>query len=219
MMIVEIYLKATDTAHWCSYLGSVNAQPVPRKDRKNQYSLCRAIVLSACLLNTGLATAAESDTPYTTVSDAAGNLHVPANYRNTYQFLGTWAVAADKGQGAKQMHTVYSSAGAAAAYKKLGNFPDGTVLIKEVYDTSTAGMTTGTVSHATSLKGWFVMVKDSKHSYPQSKLWGDGWGWSWFDANTPSVTTTKDHNECLGCHQPARSSDLIYVQGYPILSK
>ena len=28
------------------------------------------------------------------VVDAAGNLHVPDDYRATYQFLGSWAVAA-----------------------------------------------------------------------------------------------------------------------------
>ena len=35
-------------------------------------------------------------------------------------------------------------------------------------------MTTGTVSHARTLKGWFVMVKDSKNSHPGNVLWG-GW--------------------------------------------
>ena len=154
---------------------------------------------------------------YPAVSDAAGNLRVPAGYRTTYQYLGTWAVAADKGAGTQQMHVVYASPGAASAFRKLGHFPDGSVLVKEVYDTATAPMTTGTVSHATALKGWFVMVKDSTHAYPQSKLWGDGWGWSWFDADKPTVSTTRDRNECLGCHQPAHATDLIYVQGYPAL--
>ncbi len=49
-------------------------------------------------------------------------------------------------------------------------FPDGAVLVKEVFDTATDPMTTGIVSRATTLKGWFVIVKDSKNSYPQSSL-------------------------------------------------
>ena len=49
-------------------------------------------------------------------------------------------------------------------------------------------MTTGNVSHAKILKGWFVMMKDSKNSHPDNKLWGDGWGWSWFDSAAPSKT-------------------------------
>src|SRR5262249_14374275 len=35
------------------------------------------------------------------VVDAAGHLRVPADYRTLYQALGTWAIAADSGQGSK----------------------------------------------------------------------------------------------------------------------
>jgi hypothetical protein len=154
------------------------------------------------------------------ISDTAGNLHVPADYRANYQFLGTWSVAAEKGQGAAQMHSVYASPGAVEGYKKLGHFPDGTVLVKEVFEATTGGMTTGTVSHVEMLKGWFVLVKDSKNSHPDSKLWGDGWGWSWFDAGNTTKSPTKDYkSECLACHQPAKGTDWIYVQGYPVLKK
>src|SRR5215475_5085589 len=123
------------------------------------------------------------------VADTQGNLHVPANYRTAYEFLGTWAIAADKGVGSSEFHIVYATPGTAAAYHASGRFPDGTALIKEVYGTATAPMTTGTVSHAQTLKGWFVMVRDSKNSYPGNLLWGDGWGWSWFDAGNPTKTT------------------------------
>src|SRR5262245_17722020 len=54
------------------------------------------------------------------VVDASGNLRVPADYRTRYQFLGTWAIAADAGQGAKEMHNVYASPGAIAAYEDSG---------------------------------------------------------------------------------------------------
>lgn len=190
-----------------------------RHERKPMPAALGGILFVLCLLLARGAMATPPGHPYAGISDAQGHLHVPAHYRKTYTFLGSLAVAADKGQGSKQMHVVYASPGAATAYRKLGHFPDGAVLVKEVFDTDTAGMTTGTVSHATTLKGWFVMVKDSRHAHPKSKLWGDGWGWSWFDAGNPNVTTTKDHNECLGCHTPARSTDLIYVQGYPTLQK
>jgi hypothetical protein len=46
-----------------------------------------------------------------TAVDANGNLHVPDAYRTTYQFLGSWAVAADKGEGSKELHQVYTSPG------------------------------------------------------------------------------------------------------------
>jgi hypothetical protein len=125
---------------------------------------------------------------------------------------------ADSGEGSKEMHAVYASPGAIDAYRKTGHFPDGAVLVKEVFATSTNEMTTGTVSHADKLKGWFVMVKDSKGTHPGNPLWGDGWGWSWFDADKPLKTTSTDyHSDCQGCHVPAKATDWIYVNGYPVL--
>ena len=152
------------------------------------------------------------------VVDDQGHLHVPSNYRATYEFLGTWAIASDKGAGSSELHTVYATPGTIAAYHTGGQFPEGTVLIKEVYETSTAPMTTGTVSHAQTLKGWFVMVKDSKNSHPGNMLWGDGWGWSWFDAGDPTKTTSTSYRQnCLACHVPARETDWVYTSGYPAL--
>jgi hypothetical protein len=156
----------------------------------------------------------------TTVADAAGNLHVPDAYRTAYQSLGSWAVAADQAQGAKELHVVYSSPGTITAYRRDGRFPDGAVLVKEVFQTATGQMTTGIVSRADTLKGWFVMVKDSNGRYAGNKLWGDGWGWSWFDAANPTKTTSTDYKtDCLGCHVPAQSSDWVYVGGYPPLKR
>ena len=153
------------------------------------------------------------------VVDANGNLRVPADYRTAYQFLGGWAIADDKGQGSKGMHFVYASPGSVTAFRKDGHFPDGSVLVKEVYKATTQSMTTGTVSRAQQLQGWFVMVKESKDTHPDNKLWGDGWAWSWFDAGNPTKTTSTDFRlNCLSCHEPARGTDLIYLQGYPPLN-
>jgi Cytochrome P460 len=105
------------------------------------------------------------------VVDAEGNLRVPADYRTAYQFLGFWAVANDKGNGSKEIHVVFASPGTVAAYQKDGHFADGSVLVKEVFETATGEMTTGTVSQPHELKGWFVMVRDSKNSHPGNKLW------------------------------------------------
>jgi hypothetical protein len=170
----------------------------------------------------GIVAAAEAAVPPTgaAASDAAGNIRVPPGYRETYAFLGTWAVAGDDGSGDKQMHVVYASPGTAEAYKASGHFPDGAVLVKEVYAGTTQPMTTGTVSHEGQLKGWFVMVRDSRNSHQGNKLWGDGWGWSWFDADKPTKTSSTDYTaDCKGCHVPAQSTDWIYTSGYPPLRK
>ena len=178
------------------------------------------ISVIVAVTNAQVTTTPSSNTPEAAVVDGNGNLHVPDAYRTTYQFLGSWAVAVDQGLGSKELHVVYASPGSVAAYRKDGRFPDGTVLVKEVFQATTRAMTTGTVSHAETLKGWFVMVKENNGRYPDNKLWGDGWGWSWFDAANPSKTTSTDYKTaCLSCHVPARASDWVYVGGYPQLKR
>ena len=152
--------------------------------------------------------------------DTMGNPRVPTAYRLAYEFLGSWAIAADKEPGSQQIHVVYASPGSVAAYRKNGQFPNGTVLVKEVFQAATDQMTTGTVSRAQTLRGWFVMIRDAENTHPGNKLWGDGWGWSWFDADKPEKTTTVDYKvECQGCHIPARASDWIYTNGYRVLER
>jgi Cytochrome P460 len=182
-------------------------------------TLCAVLLIS--LARVGRAGATDDRSPaMNAIADAEGGLRVPADYRSMYEYLGSWAIAADQGQGSKQLHSVYASPGAVAAFRTNGHFPDGAVLVKEVYETATSPMTTGTVSHAETLAGWFVMVKDGKNSHPQNKLWGSGWAWSWFDAANPSKTTSTDYTtDCQPCHIPAQSTDWIYTQGYPVLRK
>jgi hypothetical protein len=178
--------------------------------------------------------AASGEVKTEAVADTNGNLRVPADYRTTYEFLGTWAVAADQGQGSVELHVVYASPGTITAYREDGHFPDGTVLVKEVHRAATAPMTTGTISHADSLRGWFVMVRDSGGRYADKNpnVWGDGWGWSWFGAANPlsasldlplpgggTASSTDYRENCKACHEPAQTTDWIYTDGYPPLKR
>ena len=182
--------------------------------------IVRAIGLGLMASAISLAAYGQLDRSLGSVADAQGRLQVPTDYRSKYQFLGAWAVAVDQGQGSKELHLVYASPGTVDSYRKDGHFADGSVLVKEVFETASASMTTGVVSRAQTLKGWFVMIRDSKNSHPGNKLWGDGWGWSWFDAANPSKTTSTNYKvDCQTCHIPAKTSDWIYVNGYPVLKK
>lgn len=163
----------------------------------------------------GRAQGADASLASTPPVDAKGNLHVPSDYREHYEYMGSWAIAADKDPGSKQIHEVYASPGTIAAYRKTGKFPDGTTLIKEVFATQTSAMTTGTVSGVGQLQGWFVMVKDTRDDHAGNPLWAHGWGWSWFDAGKPGKTTSTSFTEnCMACHTPARDTDWVYTKGY-----
>lgn len=148
-----------------------------------------------------------------------GSIRVPAvDYQKDWAFLGTFSVQGEDGAG--DLHTVYTQPESIAAYRETGTFPDGAVLIKDLFKTETDDLTTGRVSWATDRAGWFVMVKDSANSFPGNPLWGDGWGWAFFNADNPKETVTTDYKaECLECHEPVRSTDLSYVQGYPALKR
>jgi len=148
--------------------------------------------------------------------DKTGDIRKPSDFRDHYQTLGTYMVLDPKGN---QMHMTYASPGAAENYRKTGKFADGTVLVKEVFGTDHAQMTTGDAHWASGTKVWFVMVKDEKGRYPGNSLWGDGWGWALFKSDAPDKQVAADYKkDCLGCHIPARGTDWVYVQGYPVLA-
>jgi len=152
--------------------------------------------------------------------DGDGAIRLPAvDFRKDWVALGSWAVAAEPDtQGSQGIHVVYTQPESVASYRKDGKFPDGAILIKELFTTTTDSMTTGTVSRVDETVGWFVMIKDSANRYPDNKLWGDGWGWAFFDAQDRVKTKSTDYTaDCLECHVPAQNNDWVYVEGYPVL--
>jgi hypothetical protein len=149
--------------------------------------------------------------------DKAGNIRKPANYRDLYQALGVFSVAGLSGDG--EMHYTWASPGTAEYYRKNGKFADGTVLVKEIFGTEHAQLTTGDAHWASGTKVWFIMVKDAKGRYPGNPLWGDGWGWALYKSDAPDKQIATDYKkDCLGCHIPAQKTDWVYVQGYPVLA-
>jgi len=149
---------------------------------------------------------------------AAGVIRLPDNFRRSYEFLGAWAVSDDSDTGGETgQHIVYASPGTVEAYRATGKFPDGAVLVKELFSGNTEDLTTGSATSAADVAGYFVMVKDTtgRNTGP---LWGDGWGWAFFEADNTNQTTTEDYKaECLACHEPVRDRDLVYSYAYPVL--
>ena len=85
---------------------------------------------------------------------------------------------------------------------------------------SSAKLSTGQPTWSTTVKSWFVMVRDAKGRFPKSDLWGDGWGWGLFEAKEPTRNVaTSYRTDCLPCHIPAKKDDWVYIRGYSILTK
>jgi hypothetical protein len=151
------------------------------------------------------------------VVSESGVISLPADFRARFRHLGSWFVPEGDASG---FHDVYANPAAIAAYRETGEFPDGSVLVKELRGAAAGAYTTGEgVRFATDeLKQWFVMVKDSRGRFPDNQSWGDGWGWALFKPEDLSVNVSSDYRtDCLGCHLPARASDLVYVEAYPTL--
>ena len=149
--------------------------------------------------------------------DSEGGISLPRDYRSKWTHLGAWAVPDPKASGAG-LHDVFTQPETVATFKETGRWPDGAVLVKEIRAPVTEEMTTGLVTYAGDLVQWFVMVKDTEGRFPDSPVWGKGWGWALFLAADPSKNTVTEYRaDCLGCHIPAKSTDWIYVQGYPAL--
>ena len=153
--------------------------------------------------------------------DADGNISKPENFLNdpNWAHIGSWAVVNEGGEG-NGMHNVYTTYDSLRGYQQSGVFPDGTVLVKEVLGADATSLTTGRAHWASSNIVWFVMVKDSQGRFADNPLWGDGWGWALFEANAPSKQVATNYKtDCLDCHVPAKDTDWIYVQAYPVLNE
>ncbi len=155
--------------------------------------------------------------PYVTKD---GGISLPADYRERFLHLGTWAVAKKQDQPVFEEHSVYAPAKDVQAYRRDGKFPDGAVLVKEINNVGSDQLTTGQSSWSTNTKVWFVMVKDARGRFPGNGLWGDGWGWALFEAKDPKRNVATDYkSDCLPCHVPAKKDDWVYVRGYSLLAK
>lgn len=160
---------------------------------------------------------AQSNDAFSNYVNSNGDITFPDDFRASFVHIGSWFVPAG---GASGFHDVYTEKASLEAYRKTGNFPDGATLVKELRAHETGDYTTGEgVSHTTDgLKQWFVMIKDTKGRFTDNPLWGDGWGWALYKPDDTKTNAAADYKaDCIGCHVPAKDTDYIYIEAYPIL--
>lgn len=213
-------------------VASSSWNSIKNKESNTTNKSVKTALALATTLAAGLPYALASDfSPYV---DETGAISFPDDFRTGMVHLGSWFVADGAASG---FHDVYTEKATVEAYRKTGKFPDGATLVKELRAHKTGPYTTGDkVSHATAdLKQWFVMIKDAEGRFPDNPSWGDGWGWALYKPEADSasgggmaasaktakagVNVSADYQaDCLGCHVPARATDLIYIEAYPTLA-
>lgn len=158
--------------------------------------------------------------------DSKGSISLPTDFRSTWVHLGTWLVTSTAAAGrgidptspGTGIHTVYTEPESLKTYKKDGQWPDGAMLVMEVRAMKWDDLPTGHVIVEGEPVRWLVMVKDSRGRFPANLNWGDGWGWAFFKPGALKSNASVNYkNDCLSCHEPAKATDLVFIQGYPIL--
>jgi cytochrome c len=154
---------------------------------------------------------------FNTYVSKTGDISLPEGFRQNWTHLGSWLVNDAKAPG-HGFHDVYTQPEAAIAFKETGQFPDGTVLVKEIRKIGSGKLTTGDALWATDNAVWFVMIKDAGQRFKGNRNWGEGWGWALFTTEHPADNSSKGYKEsCLACHLPAKENDWVFLEGYPTL--
>jgi len=150
--------------------------------------------------------------------DKDGKLLLPTGYR-TWVFVGA-SVTPNELNGGKaafpEFHTIYMDPTSYDIFKNTGEFPEGTVMVKETQ------MIGG--KEAPSGKGYFMGdfvllaagVKDTK------RFGGNLSGWGFFAFGKPTDPKPKagvlPAEECNSCHSAA-AQEQVFIQYYPVLQK
>ncbi len=156
---------------------------------------------------------------------AAGDLILPKNFHE-WVYVGSPLTpnALNGGEaGFPEYHNVYIEPGSYEIYKRTNEFPEGTILFKELQLTLPGQNPDGSRTELSgrgyfpgALNGADVTVKDSKR-YADS----GGWGFYNFNHHEPKAPTAKvkDVNECAYCHIASAKKDRVWTQFYPLLDK
>lgn len=156
---------------------------------------------------------------------ADGKLKLPTGYRK-WTFIGAPLTpnGLNNGKaGFPEFHNVYVEDKNLTAYQRTGEFPEGTVIVKELvllrnskYPDGSGDSPSGRGFAQGVFNGMDVTVKDSKRFAKTGK-----WGFFNFGHHAlPYEASAKEapEAECAGCHKVgAAKTDMTWVDFYPVL--
>lgn len=101
--------------------------------------------------------------------DAEGTISRPPDFRDEWIHIGSWFVREDDQASGPGVHDVYAEPSAVEGFRKTGQWPDGTTLVKEISGIREGQKTTGFAQWAGEAGVWFVMVRDRQNRFPRTK--------------------------------------------------
>ncbi len=146
-----------------------------------------------------------------------GELVRPTGYRK-WTYVGTPLTPNDMNDGKApfpEFHSVYMNPEAYNEYEKTGEFPDGTVLIKELVSVGEKEATSGNVYFMGDFTGLEVSVKDKTRFEDEP----GNWAYFSFGHKYPLKANAKvqPSASCNDCHAADADDDYVFTQYYPVL--
>lgn len=155
-----------------------------------------------------------------------GKVALPEGFRE-WVFIGAPLTPNGLNGGAAafpEFHHVYIEPDAFATYQKTGEFPEGTVIVKELvllkdaeYPDGSRDEASGRGFFADTFAGIDMMVKDSKR-YART----DGWGFFNYGHHAPpyaKAAAPMAADACAACHTANADYDMVFTGFYPVLGK
>jgi len=192
-----------------------------RKKLNAGYALAAALVLGTGI-SAGItyADGAKTAPAWTPKWTGNGELKLPENFRE-WVFLGsplTPHALNDGKAGFPEFHNVYVRPEVLKAYRETGEWPEGTILLKELQLTLEAQNSDGSRFEASgrgyfpgALNGIDISVKDSKRFKSTN-----GWGFFNFGHHAPpyaKVAKVQPAGNCADCHE-ANATGMVFSKFY-----
>jgi hypothetical protein len=189
--------------------------------------IASGIIVATVIAESLSSSSAQNSARYLPEYTAAGDLILPKNFRE-WVYVGSPLTpnALNGGMaGFPEFHNVYIEPGSYEIYKQTNQFPEQTIMFKELQLTLGPAENPDGSRTEPSGRGYFpgafngadVTVKDTKRYGADS----GGWGFYNFNHHEPKAPTAKlkPVNECAYCHTASAKKDMVWTQFYRLLDK
>ena len=177
-------------------------------------------LLSMVALACGFAsTSAISGYEHFSMKDGKLELLSPDDYRR-WVFVGTPLTPNDLNNGKAafpEFHNVYIDPKSFDHYEKTGNFPDGTIMVKELVSVGAKSAVSGQGYFEGEFIGLEATIKSKRYFADEPGNWAY---FSFTDhdgGDLHKTATAFPAASCNGCHAAAAADDFVFTQYYPVL--